>query len=467
MIQENIVFHLFKTLKHSYLYDVNTNSIIEINEKLFCDIKEFETNRIITDPISQLRKKGYLLPRKNYEMRHPATDSIDILTERNIQGIALQVTQNCNLRCNYCVYSGSYQNRVHTNKRMNLDIAFRAIDFLLEHSINSENLGLGFYGGEPLLEFELIKKSIQYIKAKTNKEIMFTLTSNATLLNFEIIEFFARNNVYLTISLDGPQEIHDKNRIKNISSQGSFNDVIKNINLIVDKYPDYAKKVNFNAVVNTDDDFRKINDFFTKTERIKEFSTRINFQTLSNTSKKRKVSEKFIQEYNYEIFKYFMFKLGKAKKNETSKLFDLYFNQIKEFDERLKLCAKNVMQDHPSGPCIIGKQRLFVDVEGNLFPCERVSETSPIMRIGNIFDGFNINKIKYLMNVGKLTEEKCRKCWAFRLCNICAVKADNITSLSAQKKCESCPSVISNAEDLLLNYCMLKEFGYIFNYETE
>ena len=61
MIQENIVFHLFKTLKHSYLYDVNTNSIIEINEKLFCDIKEFETNRIITDPISQLRKKGYLL----------------------------------------------------------------------------------------------------------------------------------------------------------------------------------------------------------------------------------------------------------------------------------------------------------------------------------------------------------------------------------------------------------------------
>lgn len=73
-----------------------------------------------------------------------------------------------------------------------METAFRAIDFLLEHSIDSENLGLGFYGGEPLLEFELIKKCIQYIKGKTNKEVLITLTTNATLINREIIEFFQK-----------------------------------------------------------------------------------------------------------------------------------------------------------------------------------------------------------------------------------------------------------------------------------
>lgn len=461
------VFHLFNTYKHSYLYDTNINSIIEISQKLHSDIQEYEKNNIVTPTIRKLQQKGYLLPRNRYEMIHPATDSMDVLSSRNIQGIALQVTQNCNLRCNYCVYSGSYQNRIHTNKRMSLETAVKAIDFLLAHSVDSESLGLGFYGGEPLLEFELIKKCIKYIKSKTNKELIITLTTNATLINKEILDFFSENGVYLTISLDGPQELHDKNRVKNVSGKGSYADVMSSVVLIKNEYPDYSKKVNFNAVVSTLEDFSKINDFFTQTCPINDFSVRINFETLSNSTKKRELSEAFIEEYYYQIFLYFMYKIEKIHKEQASKLIAPYFQQIKEFDERLKLCAKNVIQDHPSGPCIIGKQRLFVDVEGVLYPCERVSETSPIMQIGNIIDGFNIDRMKYLMNVGMLTEEKCRKCWAFRFCNICAVKADGINTLSARKKCGSCPSVIDNAEDTLRNYCMLREFGYNFDDEGE
>lgn len=328
-MQENVIFHLFNTYRHYYLYDVNSNSILEINKGLNSEIREFEKTRIISPTISKLQQKGFLLPRKYYEMLHPATNSIDILTERNIQGIALQVTQNCNLRCNYCVYSGSYQNRIHTNKRMSMETAFRAIDFLLEHSIDSENLGVGFYGGEPLLEFELIKKCIQYIKGKTNKEVLITLTTNVTLINREIIEFFSKNDVYLTISLDGPQEFHDKNRIKNISGKGSYDDVIKSIKLIMEEYPDYAKKVNFNAVVSTLEDFSLVNDFFTQTEPIKNFSIRINFEILSNSNKKRELSEEFIKEYYYEIFKYFMFKIGKIEQSQASKLIAPIFNNLK------------------------------------------------------------------------------------------------------------------------------------------
>lgn len=74
----------------------------------------------------------------------------------------MQVTQNCNLRCQYCVYSGSYINRVHNNKRMSVEVAKQAIDFLVKHSENSKEISIGFYGGEPLLEVPLIREVVDY-----------------------------------------------------------------------------------------------------------------------------------------------------------------------------------------------------------------------------------------------------------------------------------------------------------------
>ena len=78
-MQENVIFHLFNTYRHYYLYDVNSNSILEINKELNSEIREFEKTRIISPTISKLQQKGFLLPRKYYEMLHPATNSIDIL----------------------------------------------------------------------------------------------------------------------------------------------------------------------------------------------------------------------------------------------------------------------------------------------------------------------------------------------------------------------------------------------------
>ncbi len=73
-------------------------------------------------------------------------------------------------------------------------------------------------------------------------------------------------------------------------------------------------------------------------------------------------------------------------------------------------------------PCVPGKHRFFVNAEGYFYPCERVNELSPVMQIGNLETGFELEKVENLLNIGKLTDEECRKCWAFRFCTICAAK---------------------------------------------
>ena len=103
------------------------------------------------------------------DIEHPETENLEMLSNHYIEYLILQVTQQCNLRCKYCAYSGNYYNREHSSERMSFDIAKKAIDFYLERSDSANELRLGFYGGEPLLEYELIKKCVDYIKVVINQ----------------------------------------------------------------------------------------------------------------------------------------------------------------------------------------------------------------------------------------------------------------------------------------------------------
>ena len=165
---EKAVFHLFKTYKNKYLYDVNTNALMLVSDECFEQIVKYNDTGIVNDAVKKLQGQGYLRKRNNFIMENPETDGLKYSLENDLGTMALQVTQNCNLRCKYCVYSGNYENREHSSLRMSRETAYKAIDYLVEHSANSENLHLGFYGGEPLLEFELIKDCVEYILISRN-----------------------------------------------------------------------------------------------------------------------------------------------------------------------------------------------------------------------------------------------------------------------------------------------------------
>lgn len=144
---------LFKSMNQYYVFDVNTNSIICINKEIYEELKE--TNSIDETKNKQiltLKKRGYL-KENNEEIRvcHPALPMVEKYMEGNLKQLILQVTQNCNLRCKYCIYSGSYINRTHTNKRMSFETAKKAVDFYFHHNFNKDTAVISFYGGSHYL----------------------------------------------------------------------------------------------------------------------------------------------------------------------------------------------------------------------------------------------------------------------------------------------------------------------------
>lgn len=462
------VIHIFKVGGKNYLFDANANYCLAISNDLYMELDRYKKSgyKDKTQNIDNLEKHGYLKDRADFKMLHPMDSTLEYALERCVGTVALQITQGCNLRCKYCTYSGNYNNRVHGNKRMSKEIAFKTIDFFFNHAIDRDKVFLGFYGGEPLLEIELIKECVKYAKERSlGKELHFNMTSNVTLMTDEIIKFLYDNRFSLTISLDGDREAHDKNRVFSSNEKGTFDTVIRNLEKIKRLYPDYLDLIHINAVIDPTTNFDSSSDFFSNDSVVKDLYVQANL--ISEYYRKGEVDsdEEYRNKFSYEVFKLYLEKLGRIEHGNVSKLVQGSFKNIADIHENAKVSSTSVIRDHPSGPCVPGIQRLFVDVDGNLYPCERVSESSKAVKIGHINTGFDIEQARKILNIGKLTEKECRQCWAFRFCSSCVVQADDFDKLSAEKKLQNCGMIRSHIDSMMKDYCVLKDLGYDFDKE--
>lgn len=465
---------MFQTLGGCYLYDVNKNIIINIDNSTYSILLSYQKSSYDIDSlysnnsvIKKLMDNGFLSSKRISKIFHPSTDKLSYMFKNNLQMITLQVTQNCNLRCKYCVYSGGYNNRHHIERKMDFDMAKRGIDFLLSHSQNSSSITVAFYGGEPFLEFDLIKKCIGYIESISHgRKTGFTITTNATLLNEEIIRFIVKHDISLTISLDGPKHIHDKNRKYSNSKESTYDKIIDNVNKIKKMYPEYLEKVLFNVVLDPENDISCVNDFFMNYEALLK---NINVSSITDTYLKKdlKYNENFKMNFDYEIFKQLLSKVGKLKADNTSKMLYKHYQIIaRVFHENRQMCYELPKYGHPGGPCIPGALRLFMDVDGNFYTCERVSESSEVMKIGDVNIGIDVDKCKKILNVATTTEFQCKNCWAFRFCHLCAAYSDKNNELSAEARLSQCNNVKYEVEKQLIEYCTLYEFNHDFDEES-
>ena len=142
--------------------------------------------------------------------------------------ITLEVNQICNLRCNYC-YLGE-----KTNQKMSEDIAYKGLEiaFLNVEKHKDKRLWVDFVGGEALISFEFLQKLVEYIEeeaAKRTITVSYSITTNGTIMNDKILEWFINNKVHLKLSIDGTMETHDRNRKSKIGI-GSYRNIMKNIN---------------------------------------------------------------------------------------------------------------------------------------------------------------------------------------------------------------------------------------------
>lgn len=467
--------YLLNSINGKYFYDVNRNEIVSITESTFNYLKKIQHGKVeeptadVQKEIAYLRESGYLSEHKVREIRHPATDFLQEYLDRKVVKMTLQVTQSCNLRCSYCIYSdlNNEKQRTHTRKRMSLETAKEAVDFLLYHSGDCDEISISFYGGEPLLEIDLIREVITYAKRKfEGKRLMFSLTSNCTLLTQDILDFFVKEDIRLMVSIDGPERIHDNCRRFAADGSGTFRTVIKNINMIKDKYPDYLKRISVSMVINPQNQFSCINSLFIDYDVFEKMSVHSAIIDDVYSLEKVSYSDDYIQKINYQFFLAY---LAQYKGIDMQGITPIAYEELERVNKiENSLESSNLLSDvtAPAGPCIPGQLRLFIDVDGNFFPCERVNENSSIMKIGDLTNGFDIRNAEQLLNVGRITSEECKNCWAFWHCTLCAKYADDSGKFNKEFKLSHCDQIRNSLKNSLLDIIMKREIAKLYMRRT-
>jgi uncharacterized protein len=207
----------FQTKNNYYIYDVNTNRILLVNKMIFETVpllggySKDESFHKLSQTFTDLEKSDFdeqyekiqaLI--KQYNVFSPAKPKAkgfhDVLekgeienyyNKEKIKSLILEITQQCNLRCRYCSFSGTYKfSRTHNSNCMSFSTAKKAIDFYIKNSSDSDLVkNICFYGGEPLLQFDTIRKCTEYAYERTGRKIRIRIASNGTLLNEEIMDF--------------------------------------------------------------------------------------------------------------------------------------------------------------------------------------------------------------------------------------------------------------------------------------
>ena len=193
------------------------------------DVTEEDVNACIDD-ITALKEDGQLFTPDTFE------DMAGTFKERSgnvIKALCLHVAHTCNLNCSYCFAS---QGKYHGERAlMNFEVGKRAIDFLIENSGERRNLEVDFFGGEPLMNWDVVKQIVEYarsVEKQRGKNFRFTLTTNGVLIDDDVIEFSNREMSNVVLSLDGRKEIHDATRV-DYAGNGSYDRIVPKFQKLV------------------------------------------------------------------------------------------------------------------------------------------------------------------------------------------------------------------------------------------
>lgn len=400
--------HTFHCLGKIFLVDVESGSIYEIDEL---------TEKLINRKISpDSYPEGEFLCYSEQDIAD-AQREIDELTRQGllfspegehkpavysgiIKSMCLNVSHLCNLRCEYCFADGGTYNGAAEN--MSLDVALKAIDMIVSKSANRHNLEVDFFGGEPLLNFDVVKKTVEYarsIEKAHNKNFRFTITTNAMLLNDEIIDFFNKEMYNVVVSIDGRRSVHDCVR-KTASGKGSFDTAIKNaLRFKQLRKGQYYIRGTYTA----------LNKDFSKDVL---FLNDLRFDQLS--------IEPVVLPENHRLA---------IKKEDIEQLKAEYDKLAEAYVERRKgekwFNFFHFMLDIYNGPCEskrlvgcgAGNDYVAVAPNGNIYPCHQFDGEKDYV-IGNVLDGtFNTEIPKFFAENNLLKKDKCRNCWAKYYCS--------------------------------------------------
>ena len=300
---------------------------------------------------------------------------------------------------------------------MTWEVARNSLDCFLDITSGQPTVKVVFFGGEPLLNWELVRSCLLYLRGKSDdREIQVRLVSNLTLLGQSIMEELIAYNVQVQVSLDGPQHIHDNARSFE-DGRGTFKHVCDRLAEIRALDPDYFRNnVSLLCTFNKQNDILEIFRYFSE-GIFTELSVVLNYVTGFFSDQFVPSPEQASQHedrIDQLIELYFI-----ALRQGTPFRYDFFWNIM---GESLHFGGRTIglppEEKWPNGTCVPGAHRLFVTSGGTFYPCENFCHEG--WDVGNHETGFEFPKAQALFNAyANLCQKSCQDCWAYRLCSCC------------------------------------------------
>lgn len=314
-----------------------------------------------------------------------------------VDSLWLGIAHTCNLSCSYCF--ANEQNYLKNNKAfMDWETAKRAVDYLVEKAPEGHQPEIIFFGGEPLLRFDLLQRIVAYCESfrQEGKEFGFSITTNGTLLTPAVFDFLLKHRMSIMLSIDGTQAIHDRSR-RYGNGRPSWNDIVTNLK----KLPDFQKYIMarvtvLNAEVPLIDIYKTIRDI--------GFLDMAMTEVCPNSGEMPLFPDKEIprwREHYLELAEY-------IAQNEP----DAYHGGLTSLSGFAKALREREKDYYC---CSTGISAFYVDPQGDLYPCMRLITKDQKNRLGTIWSGIEAEKVLAFRS-NHIFNRVCRNCWARYIC---------------------------------------------------
>ncbi|HEX2985937.1 MAG TPA: thioether cross-link-forming SCIFF peptide maturase [Caproiciproducens sp.] len=367
-------------------------------EKMHQELKEKYGEQTIGEAyeeLKELNRNGLLYSEDEYEQ------FAGMMKNAPIKSMCLNIAHDCNLRCEYCFAAKGDFGR--GRMLMPFEVGKKAIDFLIENSKGRHNLEVDFFGGEPLMNFEVVKQIVEYargIEKENNKNFRFTITTNGLLLTDDKIDFINREMSNCVLSLDGRKSVNDRLRVR-VDGTGCYDAIVPKFQKLVstrgDK--DYYVRGTF-----TRHNLDFTNDILHMAE--------LGFDQIS--------VEPVVSDPNLDY---------SIQESDLPRVFEEYERLSKTLIARKRegrgINFFHFMIDLQQGPCAIkrlrgcscGNEYIAVTPEGDIFPCHQfVGDDS--WKMGNVMDGtFDLNRKHEFALANIYSKPDCKNCWAKFYCS--------------------------------------------------
>ena len=397
------IIGMFETASRETILDAMSDKYGQREDITPADLEE------CYDQVLSLKEQGKLFAPDTFE---PIAGQLKEKTAGVVKALCLHIAHTCNLNCSYCFAS---QGKYHGERAiMSYEVGKRALDYLVEHSGTRRNLEVDFFGGEPLMNFQVVKDLVAYarsIEKEKGKNFRFTLTTNGVLIDDDVIDFANRECSNVVLSLDGRKEIHDRFRV-DYAGKGSWEKIVPKFQKLVEarKGKDYYMRGTF---THANPDF------------LKDIQQMLDLGFTELSMEPVVCAEGDPSALTEEDMPVVM--------EQYEKLAELMLQRDKE---GRPFTFYHYMIDLTGGPCIYkrisgcgsGTEYMAVTPWGDLYPCHQfVGEER--FKLGNIWDGVTNTAIQQeFASCNVYAHPECRDCWARLYCSGgCAANAYHAT----------------------------------------